>query len=370
VEVLVALGLVAMLVGQVVGQPILLGYVVTGSMNPTLEPGDGFVAVPPSLVGDIDEGDVVTFQPAEINGGKLTTHRVVGQTDRGYLTKGDANPFGDQAGDEPPVRREQIVAVALQSSGEVVVVPNLGDAVVAVQSLISGVQRAVAGFLGLPVLSGTMGLAYLLLAASALAYALDWYGEKRGKDRIKKSERGTRRGRDARIAVLILAVAIVIAATAAMLLPAGPQAFAFDSVEDDARGGIETGDTESITYTVRNGAFVPTVVMVESDSPHLNLEPERVVVPPRGQVDAAVIVTAPDTPGSYRGYIRQDRYLAVLPPSLISFLYDLHPSIPLLAVNAVLGGGFYLVGTRILGTARLKSRQKKGTADGLLGQLR
>jgi len=65
---------IAMLVGQQLGQPILLGFVVTGSMSPTLEPGDGFVAVPPAIAGDIEEGDVVTFDARELEGGGLTTH--------------------------------------------------------------------------------------------------------------------------------------------------------------------------------------------------------------------------------------------------------------------------------------------------------
>ena len=36
----------ALLLGQLLGQPILLGFVSTGSMEPTMNAGDGFVAVP------------------------------------------------------------------------------------------------------------------------------------------------------------------------------------------------------------------------------------------------------------------------------------------------------------------------------------
>jgi len=35
-------------------------------MAPTLEPGDGFVAVPAELAGPVEEGDVVTFCVEEI----------------------------------------------------------------------------------------------------------------------------------------------------------------------------------------------------------------------------------------------------------------------------------------------------------------
>ncbi len=92
-------GLVAaILLGQVLGQPILLGFVVTGTMSPTVEPGDGFIAIPPELAGDIEDGYVVTFEAEQIGGGGLTTHRIVRKTERGYITRGDANPFTDQDG--------------------------------------------------------------------------------------------------------------------------------------------------------------------------------------------------------------------------------------------------------------------------------
>jgi len=95
VKLALAVFLVSMVLGQVLGQPVLLGFVTSESMEPTLETGDGFVAVPAALTGPVEEGDVVTFRAEEIQGGGLTTHRVVDETDRGYITRGDANPFTD-----------------------------------------------------------------------------------------------------------------------------------------------------------------------------------------------------------------------------------------------------------------------------------
>jgi signal peptidase len=53
IELLVVLGVVAVIVGQVVGQPVLIGFVISGSMQPTLAPGDGFVVIPSVIAGDI-----------------------------------------------------------------------------------------------------------------------------------------------------------------------------------------------------------------------------------------------------------------------------------------------------------------------------
>jgi signal peptidase len=52
--------LVAVLVGagSVLGQPILLSYVETGSMEPTLEPGDGFAAISTAVTSPV-EGEMI-----------------------------------------------------------------------------------------------------------------------------------------------------------------------------------------------------------------------------------------------------------------------------------------------------------------------
>jgi signal peptidase I len=93
--VAVAAVVLLFVLGQLPGQPILLSYVATGSMEPTMDAGDGFVAVPSAVTGPPSEGDVVVFDARELHDGGLTTHRVVDETDEGDVTKGDANPFTD-----------------------------------------------------------------------------------------------------------------------------------------------------------------------------------------------------------------------------------------------------------------------------------
>ncbi|MFB6159612.1 MAG: S26 family signal peptidase [Haloferacaceae archaeon] len=76
-QVTVGLVVFSLVVGGLLGQPILLSYVTSGSMQPTLDPGDGFVAIPTAIAGPVDEGDVVVFRAEQVNDGDLTTHRVV-----------------------------------------------------------------------------------------------------------------------------------------------------------------------------------------------------------------------------------------------------------------------------------------------------
>jgi signal peptidase I len=51
----------AIVAGHLLGVPVALSYVETGSMEPTIGTGDGFVAILAAVSGPIEEGDVVVF---------------------------------------------------------------------------------------------------------------------------------------------------------------------------------------------------------------------------------------------------------------------------------------------------------------------
>jgi len=218
VVIVVMLALVA---GQLLGQPVLLSYVETESMSPTLEPGDGFVPIPTQIAGPIEEDAVITFEAKELHGGGLTTHRVVDETDRGYITRGDGNPFTDQDGDEPPVKEPQIVATALEINGQLVVIPEFGTAVEGIQSVVETTQRQVAAALGIRSLIGSQGFALSFFAATLLWYAI---GERRD-DQTAQADRDRSRetGVDTRLIVAVCALLLVLTATAAMVAPSGTQ---------------------------------------------------------------------------------------------------------------------------------------------------
>jgi len=355
-EVVVVLFLVAMVVGQVLGQPVLLGYVTTGSMQPTLEPGDGFVAVPSAVAGDIEAGDVVTFRAEAIQGGGLTTHRVVRETERGFVTRGDNNPFTDQDGGEPPVRRADIVAVAWQPGGSVLAIPDLGTVVSAIQDTLETVQRWLAGLAGTRSLLGTQGLAYLVLGLSLAAYVADLLLTDDRRERTRDPSRES--GMDTRLVMLAFAGALVIAATATMVAPSGPQEFAVVSAEadDPGLGVIESGTNESTRYLLGNGGLVPVVTYFESGAGGAEVAPRSVVVPGRSTANATLTLSAPPETGYYRLYVVEHRYLYVLPEPTIRSLYEVHPWLPIVAIDAVVGLPFYVIGVALGGRGRLRSR--------------
>jgi signal peptidase len=79
--------------------------VLTGSMRPTIEPGD-LIVVKPVPVDEVQIGDVVTFQPVS-DDPTVITHRVVAKTfvsgETMLVTRGDAN-----GADDEPIEAEQV----------------------------------------------------------------------------------------------------------------------------------------------------------------------------------------------------------------------------------------------------------------------
>jgi signal peptidase len=364
-EAFVVLVVVALLVGQVLGTPVLLGYVETGSMEPTMEPGDGFVAIPTAIDGDVQEGDVIVFRAEELQGGGLTTHRVVGETDRGYITRGDANPFTDQDGDEPPVKDAQVVAKALQVGGSVVVVPNLGTLVTGLQDAFATVQRQLAVATGTRALLGTQGIAYLLLGLSALLYVFDLFFASDSRDRNHDRDRDREQGISPGVVVAVLAAVLVVAATAAMVVPAGTQEFGVVSAEFASENPtvIEQGESATLTYSVPNAGLVPVVAYVRPASEGISVAPERVYVDGRGEAAVDVTLSAPEETGYYRRFVAEHRYLAVLPTSVVDSLYTVHPWLPILVIDAVLAGGMAALGLVVLGGRRVRMRERESRHD-------
>jgi signal peptidase len=344
----------ALAVGQLLGQPVLLGYVATDSMEPTMDSGDGFVAVPSALTGDIEEGDVVVYEAQELDGGGLTTHRVVGETDEGYITKGDANPFTDQDSDEPPVAEGRIVAEAAQIDGGVIVIPNLGTGVMGLQSAIGGAYTAVAGSYGAGFDDSTVGsllvgIGLLSLAAAAASGA-----------RVRDLGRSTTRP-DVVAAWTVVGVAAVLVvglATAAMVVPSGIQEYGIVSAEQqtDDTLVIPAGESTTVEHRVRNGGIVPVVVFLEPSSERVGVQPDRLRIGGGDTAETTVRLSAPDRTGYYYRHVTEHRYLLVLPPSVIETLHGVHPVLALLAVDATIAAVVLATAIAILGTGDLRLR--------------
>ncbi|MFB6107090.1 MAG: signal peptidase I [Halobacteriaceae archaeon] len=345
-ELLLAALVLSTLVGQLVGTPIGLGYVQTGSMRPTMEPGDGFVAIPRPLAGPITDGDVVVYDAENLHDGGLVTHRVVGRTGGGYATKGDANPFADQQGTEPPVRDSQVVAVALQVGGRVVVVPGVGALSTTVDGAVLRGKVLLYQVTGLRVPSGSMGLLATVSVLLGLVFAYDTLAGA-GSGRSRERSRGRDHGSDVRFVLAVVVLLLVTSATLSMVLPSGPRSLPSDPTER------QTG-----TYAVRNSGVLPIVARLETDG-HVSVRPAELRVDRLASENASVAIPA----GATRPRLVEHRYLALLPRPVIRTLYEFHPWAPIVVIDALVGVPFYLLGLVLVGRGRVRDRSRSRDAS-------
>jgi signal peptidase len=365
VIVVLVVVLLGMLVGQQIGQPIFLGFVVTGSMSPTLEPGDGFVAVPTSLAGDVEQGDVVTFNARQLQGGGLTTHRIVGETEQGYITQGDANPFTDQDSNEPPVQESQIKAVALQSGGNVVVIPNLGTVATAAQS---GVETGVSALSQVPGLGGLangdartimIGTGGLLLVYSFVS------------DRVSAGRRGISRSdsRDQSISAVFILVMlllfITVPLTASMMLPSGIDTISIVSSTSANSNPtvIQQGGSQSVNYSVSNNGFLPRVAVIEPASTGVTVNETTHVLWRGDAASSSAVIYAPEETGVYVRSVSQWQYVLLVPLPVLLSLHAIHPFVAVATINAVVIVGLTALFVVAVGLEPFRFRDRSGNAS-------
>ena len=337
----------ALLLGNALGQPVLLGFVETESMSPTLEAGDGFVAVPSALTGEPEVGDVVVFEAQDVQGGGLTTHRVVGQDEEGYVTKGDANPFTDQDGGEPPVTEDRIVADVLQVGGNVLAIPGLGRGVEAARGAVVGLLTVVG--VG-PSNTGVAGP--VLLVAGLALILISFLDERRSSSRSRhRSKSGD--GIDARLFLVIMLVVVLVPANAAMVGPA-------DTHEIAGPEDIDAEETEgdlTAEITARNEGLLAMVVVLDSADGKATLSDSSVELP-AGEEDVVTVFPRTGTEGPYA--VSEHRYFLLLPSSVLVSLHSAHPLFALAVINLLLGVGVIGLVVGLVGTGRVRARDTRG----------
>jgi signal peptidase len=350
---LLAAAVAVLVVGNLLGYPVLIGFVETGSMSPALEAGDGFVAVPSALTGAPETGDVVVYEAEEVQGGGLVTHRIVDRTDRGYVTKGDANPFTDQDGGEPYIKRDEILSEAVSVGGTVVRIPKLGSGVMYVRGTLMKVLAALG--VGSVVGSEVSGLVLLfaglvLLVISAL--------ESKGRTRERRPRKRSQGVRTTTFVVLML-MAVLVPANYAMIAPGQEYVIEPDVSEDK---DITEADSE---VTVRNDGLVAMAVVVEPTEGPLSVRDGFLEVP--GGEEATTVVEPTERADRY--VIREHRYFLVLPSSVISWLHSVSPFAALLAVNTVLSVGVVGLAFGLVGSGRTRNRKREAPLRMRLGKL-
>lgn len=335
ITVLLLLAVVATLGSIAFGYPPPISFVETDSMEPQLQPNDGFIGVPRPLAGEISTGDVVTYRAKRIGGGGLTTHRIIDRTEEGYITKGDNNGFNDTAAGEPPVTEAQIELVAVQYQGELVVIPNIGDITVTIK----GGLASVLTLLGLESIQATNPGVLVAVIGLVLVVGSEAY------DAVTSdNSRSTRRSIsdrdriDSRIILIGLLVVVSLPLFSVMMLPSGTTdmgILAADSPDPSDPSIAAPGETSETEISFQNDQLIPMVIVVEPATDGVTIT-DRVLVASAGkEVTTTVSVRAPEETGWAVRARSTQYYIPVLPPAVIGWLHSLHPFFALGAVISV-----------------------------------
>lgn len=357
VALLVAAVLLALVAGSLLGTPVLLSFVETGSMEPTIQTGDGFVALPPAVTGSASAGDVVVFDAHELEGGGLTTHRVVDETANGYITQGDANPFPDQDGTEPPVSDDQIVAVAWQPGGEVVTIPQLGTASMALQATLDQTQSRILGG-GSAV--GDGGPSVLLVVGVGLIVASFLLDQRSSSRRSVSRSRSKTIPTEPRTVVLAVGLVICVIAAGTMVAMADSSDIAVISAEfdSDRPDVIQQGTTEHHPFDLDNSGLLPVVTVLQSPSERLVVEDSPRLLWPGASSELEVSITAPPEIGHDTHQLTEYRYFAVLPADVVVGLHSIHPAVAITVVALTIGGAVSVPLAMLVATSTVQTRER------------
>jgi len=275
----------------------------------------------------------------------------VDETDQGYVTKGDANPFTDQDGGEPYVTQDGILSEALTVGGNVVTVPRLGTAVEMVRGAVAGLLALV----GIGTAAGTQisGVA-LFVFGIALLVAASLDGRTGPNERNRSRSRKRESVMDARLVLVAFVALVLLPANFVMVGGTGAQ-------EVSTTGAVEAeevGETVDREVTVRNDGFVAMLVILEPrDDAEVS---QRVIELPAGETTTVTATTPVPEPGVERtDRIEEHRYFLLLPASVIEGLHSTAPVLALVAVNTVLLTGVAGLVVGLLGYGKVRIREKE-----------
>lgn len=128
--IIVFVSLISAITSTLWDKPVFFSSVRSNSMYPLFQRSDMILIKSVSNKDKINIGDIVVFKVEE---GSLSSkgwivHRVIGGNEEmGYITKGDANDYTDQAsGGTPPIRREWIASEVLVIGKQPLKIPLIG----------------------------------------------------------------------------------------------------------------------------------------------------------------------------------------------------------------------------------------------------
>ncbi|WP_048151074.1 signal peptidase I [Palaeococcus ferrophilus] len=309
--------LVVSLIGFFFDRPILVSYVTSDSMEPTLNRGDMFFINPLSKGSP---GDIAVFKMA----GSWTVHRIYAEGEDGYITKGDANVATDQQeGRAPPIKRNDVAGTVLTIADRPIKVPGVGGYISEFSQRGSALYAAIA-----------------LLIMGALVITSDESGKKhRSRHRRKLFFRVKFKTLYAATGALMIALLLI-----SMMLSWGDVTFTYSSTlaGGQREGWYLPGSVFEDEITLKNAAVYPFVYFIVPQGERFEVTTDtHFRLSGNTEERIGVKVHVPEDTRIYRETIKVYAYLPILPEGVIAYLYNRNPYLPFVAY--ILETGAFLV---------------------------
>jgi signal peptidase I len=312
---LLVAGSVAIILGGLLGRPVLMAAVPTTSMVPVLRPGD-LVPVMPLWGVEPTRGQIVIYKTEQDT--NWIVHRIVGgDSARGFIAKGDANPVVDPN----RVFMKDIAGM----------VPTIGSAAVHIPKL--GSLSLDQGPFSNPLLAGValvVGV-YLLIADAGTALR---------RLRMPRWRRLAKAKVNPSLSIylgLALVVFLAIVLTSFALSTETQVAYQVvtsrSTLVKDPRIAVAGRRTDE-PLNLKNPSVFPVVVSLSASDPDLEWEPSWVVLGPYGQ-KTLKLVRLNQTLGEHKAALHRVVYLLLLPPGLIQLLAAIDWRLPVVATATV-----------------------------------
>jgi len=298
-------------VGFTLDRPVLMSYVTSGSMKPTLDVGDLFFINPFSKGG---VGQIVVFK---LNG-HWTVHRVYAEVSGGYITKGDNNVATDQKATNP-VKMSDVAGTVVTVNGEPIKIPKVGVYIEKIAKYTAKIHN--------------LYVAFALLAAGSLLITAKEKKRKKGK----------------KIAVRYKTLyTIVSAVTVAVLLIAITSSWSmmsFDYASTVAGGQREgwylPGSSFEENFTVKK-TLIPSICVLNAESSRITLNNTAFVLWNKNRIIEAKIKVPLET-RLYVENINIYKYPYILPEKVVVKMAKYDPRLPLLAFSTEFASVLLLV---------------------------
>ncbi|AEA47427.1 signal peptidase I [Archaeoglobus veneficus] len=312
VEFIIISGIVMLsavsIVGALFDRPVLLSYVTSDSMEPTINRYDLFFINPFSH--QYSKGDIIVFKSE----GKWVCHRVYAVVDDGYITKGDNNVATDQSGGKNIVRSENIAGKVITIFGKLILIPGVGTYTGSISSLVWKNK-----------------LLFLVIFSLAGLFSLTG-----GKGRRQRNRRYIKLRHSQLYTIMCFSVLIIVSLLSVALITPHNISYGTTSAAGVRPEWVSPGDVFEREIEIKNHGIYPYYFYVKSESPRAEVEEGFFLMPGDGAV-VSVVIHAPDDTGIYSEKVLVCKYLPLAPLAVFDALAAVSVYLPIMFVNFEIG---------------------------------